>query len=62
VSKWVRAELWQHEMMVACVEGRSKAQVEREINHYAFMYGQDGPCEIKWSEPMHTQSKKGKHK
>ena len=41
------AELWQDGMMVAGASGPTKEVVEREINHYAMVYSQDGPVEIK---------------
>ena len=49
-KQW-RAELWQEGVMMACVECRDKLDVEREIHHYALMYSQDGPVEIKWKGP-----------
>ena len=36
--------------MVACVEGPDEAFVARNINHYALMYGQDGPVEIRYAQ------------
>lgn len=41
-----RFELWQDGMMVACVEGPRRKALS-EIRHYALMYGQDGPVEIR---------------
>lgn len=43
-----RAEVWQDGMMVASVEGPRKKEVLKDINHYAFMYMQDGPVEIRY--------------
>lgn len=45
--KSYRYVLIQDGMVVASVESASKEQAEREINHYALMYSQDGPVEIK---------------
>lgn len=42
-----RAELWQDGMMVARVIGETRDDVEVQINHYAFMYSQDGPVKVK---------------
>lgn len=38
-------ELWQDDMMVAGTSGL-RADAEREIWHYAAVYGQDGPVEV----------------
>lgn len=46
-----RAELWQGGIMVACVEGSDESSVQREINHYALVYSEDGPCTIKIHVP-----------
>ena len=40
-------ELWQDEMVVASVVSEDRASARREIEHYAMMYGQDGPVEIR---------------
>lgn len=45
------AELWQDGIMVASVSGPTEASVDREIQHYAMMYVQDGPVEIKFKPP-----------
>ena len=47
------ASLEQGGIMVAKVESTDKEQCEREINHYAMMYSQDGPFSIKrnYKEP-----------
>ena len=47
-DKSFRAEVWQDGMMMAAVEGRNRKHVERDILHYAMVYGQDGPVQIKW--------------
>lgn len=39
--------LIQDGMTVASVESDDKEQAAREILHYAFIYSQDGPVEIK---------------
>jgi hypothetical protein len=41
------AELWQGGVLVASVDAPTKNVAEREINHYALMYSQDGPVIIK---------------
>ena len=55
-----RAELWQDGMMVACVETSSRKDTEREINHYALMYAQDGPVTIKWRHAAAQRRRKVK--
>lgn len=40
-------ELWQDGMMVASVSAANYDDAKREILHYAAMYGQDGPVEIR---------------
>lgn len=40
-------QLFQHGVMVAQIESASEQQAEKEINHYAIMYCQDGPVQIK---------------
>ena len=47
----VTYELWEierdhSELMVACVSGPAE-DAFREIKHYAMVYGQDGPVEIR---------------
>lgn len=42
-----RYDLIQDGMIVASVIAPTKKQGEKEIGHYAFMYQQDGPVEIK---------------
>jgi len=39
--------LYQDGVMVAKVDSPTEEQAIREINHYAMMYEQDGPVEIK---------------
>lgn len=39
-------ELWQDGMMVANASG-PRDRAKSEIEHYAFVYSQDGPVEIK---------------
>jgi len=41
------AKLYQDGIDVAGVSGPDKASVEREIQHYAAVYGQDGPVKIR---------------
>lgn len=41
------AQLFQGGMKVAEVDAVTRKDAEREINHYAFVYGQDGEVEIK---------------
>lgn len=33
-------------VIVARVEGRDGERAKREIDHYAFVYAQDGPCAV----------------
>ncbi len=40
-------KLLQDGFVVVAVESRDREQALREINHYATMYGQDGPVTIK---------------
>jgi len=40
-------ELMQEGRTVAFVSSSSQEDALREIQHYAFMYGQDGPVEIR---------------
>lgn len=40
-------ELWQGGIVVASVSAPSREEAEDEINHYAMMYRQDGPVEIR---------------
>ena len=44
--KRVTHELWQDGIMVASVNGLPE-DAEREINHYAMMYSEDGEVEIR---------------
>lgn len=46
-SKKVSFELWQDGCVVASVEAYDRDLAEREIEHYALIYSQDGPVEIK---------------
>ena len=46
-GKLYRFDLIQFEQVVASVESPSREQAEQEIKHYALIYGQDGPVEIK---------------
>ncbi len=46
-SQEYKFELWQNGMMVAMVRSANEDRAIAEINHYAMMYGQDGPCEIR---------------
>lgn len=41
-----RYDLIQEGMVVASVEASTDKQAKQEINHYAMMYGQDGPTKI----------------
>ena len=47
VKNWFRAEVWQDDALVACVEGADAEGVGREIMHYAAQYAEDGPVVIK---------------
>lgn len=40
-------EVWQDEQPVAWVNAHSLSDAAREASHYAAMYGQDGPVEVK---------------
>lgn len=40
-------ELWQGGIVVAVVESADLGEARREIMHYAAVYVQDGPCEIR---------------
>jgi hypothetical protein len=40
-------QLWQSGIEVASVDAPDLASAQREIMHYAMMYAQDGPCEIR---------------
>lgn len=42
-----RFSLWQDGIEVASVDAPDLASAQREIMHYAMMYAQDGPCEIR---------------
>lgn len=42
-----RFQLWQDGIEVAGVDAPDLDSARREIMHYAMMYGQDGPCEIR---------------
>ena len=50
----IEYQLFQDGMMVAGVCGTDREWVLAEINHYAFVYSQDGPVEIK--EIKHKKS------
>jgi hypothetical protein len=50
-------QLWQGGMLVATVEGPTRAFAEREIAHYALMYGQDGPVEIRNPDAQRRKEK-----
>lgn len=41
------AELWQDNILVASVDASSIEDAEREINHYAMLYSEDGDVTIK---------------
>lgn len=41
-----RYELWQDGLMVVMVEAPTAKQAKSEINHYAMIYGQDGPIKV----------------
>jgi len=45
--KVYKYSLYQYGLMVAYIETADKDQAEKEIQHYAFMYEQDGPVQIK---------------
>jgi hypothetical protein len=40
-------ELWQDGIMVAATSAATRKQAHDEIKHYAFMYAQDGPCQVR---------------
>lgn len=44
--KRYKYDLIQDGMVVASVEATSKEEAEKEIQHYALMYSQDGPVTI----------------
>jgi hypothetical protein len=46
----VRAEVWQHGIMVVCVEGPTRKSIERDLCHYAVQYAQDGPVSIHYPQ------------
>lgn len=48
-------ELWQDGMMVAEVAGDDLNSCRREIMHYAMMYAQDGPCQIRGASVEHLK-------
>jgi hypothetical protein len=50
VKGWVRAEVWQDGMMVACVEGVSRKAIEKDICHYASLYAMDGPVTVRYPQ------------
>ena len=54
-----RAELWQDGMMMVAVEGNRKF-VEADIAHYALIYSQDGPVEIKWITAARAKKRRAK--
>ena len=54
-----RYKLIQDGMVVASVDAPTKELAEREINHYALMYGQDGPVEIKEVKAMKRKRANG---
>jgi hypothetical protein len=56
-------ELWQDDLMVACVHAYDRDRAWREIQHYALMYGQDGPCKItgKNGRPLPQEPEPLKH-
>lgn len=39
--------VWQNGVQVAAVDAPDEESLERELAHYAMMYGQDGPVEIR---------------
>lgn len=47
MSEQHRFELWQGGLMVAAVESPDKDRALLEAGHYAMIYSQDGPVEIK---------------
>jgi hypothetical protein len=42
-----RRTLWQDGIEVASVTAQTAEDADREIAHYAMVYGQDGPVEIR---------------
>jgi hypothetical protein len=47
-GEWYRVELWWNGEFAAAVEGKSLKSIEREIAHYAMIYGQDGSLEVRF--------------
>lgn len=50
-----RFELWQNGEMVAIVEGRDRVRAKEEIDHYALIYAEDGPCEVRETPMQHVK-------
>lgn len=46
MKKRYKAEIKQGGIIVASVDAPSKETAEREIQHYALMYSEEGPMEI----------------
>jgi hypothetical protein len=44
------AELWQDGKMVAVVECDDEETTKREIMHYAMVYAQDGPVDVRFGQ------------
>ena len=48
--KEYKGEVWQDGFRVAMAQGRDYAKVNAETAHYAAMYSQDGPVDLKYFE------------
>lgn len=46
-AKVFKFQVWQYGVMVAYVESGNWKSAKKEADHYALIYGQDGPVEIK---------------
>lgn len=55
MSKRFRADLIQDGVTVASVDACSQQECEREIQHYALMYSQDGPVHIERKYNAHAE-------
>lgn len=55
-----RISIWQDGIEVASVHGSDLDRVHAEAMHYAFVYAQDGPIEVRGIPPEHFDSLKHK--
>ena len=60
MKKQYTAKIIQNGIMVAGVDGTTIEAVEKEIQHYAMMYSQDGELEIKRNYKLKSQSQEKK--